>query len=454
LKRLNIAYNNFTSLDDLFLHCDDTSEVLPKLTRLIASGNKLTSVPIELSKRYLTHLHLGYNEIGNISLEFINNINSSIVSLSLFGNKILDTIGHIHEQLKKCHDSRIDISHNQIYINELAKAQSNVMDNTGNNYENYYFQYNINQANNNDILISPFMIIQNDITGNNGSILSGAAHMQGERQTNEDSLVIHNNVKIDETLTNIHLQVYAVFDGHGGEVCARYSSANIDRLLAKVFQENIAEYEQAEDKMAFEKKLVEMTIERLDTDIEQMNIKDGCTAAIVVVVNYKHCICANIGDARIVLIENRSVNSTDIIAKRLSIDHKANEPSERIRMMSLGGCIYDGRINGFSLSRALGDHEQRPLISSQPHVTGFIIDPQIHQFLIIACDGVWDVVDDQTAAELVMNTFEKSCSMENKSGNAKVALCAAVLRDYAYSLRSMDNISVIVCKFMAQSNPN
>lgn len=53
------------------------------------------------------------------------------------------------------------------------------------------------------------------------------------------------------------------------------------------------------------------------------------------------------------------------------------------------------------------------------------------KFLILACDGLWDVMSDQEAVDLI---FE-----ENDPSKA-----AEVLRDEAFNRKSTDNISVIV----------
>jgi len=57
-----------------------------------------------------------------------------------------------------------------------------------------------------------------------------------------------------------------------------------------------------------------------------------------------------------------------------------------------------------------------------------------YRFLIIACDGLWDVISNQKAVEIVDKYVEPGKS-------------AAALRDYAHLLGSADNISVIVFKF-------
>jgi len=56
-----------------------------------------------------------------------------------------------------------------------------------------------------------------------------------------------------------------------------------------------------------------------------------------------------------------------------------------------------------------------------------------YRFLIIACDGLWDVVSNEKAIEIVDKYPEP-------------VRAASALRDYAHLLGSTDNISVIVFK--------
>ena len=303
--------------------------------------------------------------------------------------------------------------------------------------------------------------IDRDVSTNE-SISYGHSHMLGDRPTNEDSWFIDNNMRFD-CVPNLHVQLFAVFDGHGGEVCAQYSSANIAAVLASVFKKHSEKAKENNINMLeFGSMIIRCLIKDLDHSIRQQRIQDGCTAVISLVLNHKYCICANVGDARGVLVSQQQDGS--VVGRRVTVDHKANEYEERRRVMDLGGCTYEGRINGYSLSRALGDHDQRPLISCDPYVYTFEIDPSVHQFLILACDGVWDMVTDQMASQLVHDTFVRLDSDANQiraevqdgtriihshvnNEGAKAAMCAAVLRDFAYALRSMDNISAIVCKF-------
>lgn len=109
---------------------------------------------------------------------------------------------------------------------------------------------------------------------------------------------------------------------------------------------------------------------------------------------------ANVGDCRAVLCrKGRAID--------MSQDHRPTYLSEKRRVEELGGFIDDGYLNGvLSVTRALGDWDMKlPRGSSSP----LIAEPEFQQitlteddeFLIIGCDGIWDVMSSQQAVSLV-----------------------------------------------------
>jgi protein phosphatase PTC1 len=91
---------------------------------------------------------------------------------------------------------------------------------------------------------------------------------------------------------------------------------------------------------------------------------------------------ANVGDARIVLCRNGK-------ALRLSYDHKGSDENEGRRITNAGGLILNNRVNGvLAVTRALGDAYMKELITGHPYTTETVIQPDIDEFLILACDGV------------------------------------------------------------------
>lgn len=91
---------------------------------------------------------------------------------------------------------------------------------------------------------------------------------------------------------------------------------------------------------------------------------------------------ANVGDARIILCRGGK-------ALRLSYDHKGSDENEGKRIASAGGLILNNRVNGvLAVTRALGDAYMKDLVTGHPYTTETVIQSEVDEFMIIACDGV------------------------------------------------------------------
>jgi serine/threonine protein phosphatase PrpC len=114
---------------------------------------------------------------------------------------------------------------------------------------------------------------------------------------------------------------------------------------------------------------------------------------------------ANAGDARIVL-------GHDGLATRLTQDHRTDDPEEVERIEKAGGFMFKGRVVGvLAVTRSLGDHCMKEYVIAKPYVRETCIDLPPHDdttststpsFVILACDGLWDVLDDQHAVDFVL----------------------------------------------------
>jgi serine/threonine protein phosphatase PrpC len=128
-------------------------------------------------------------------------------------------------------------------------------------------------------------------------------------------------------------------------------------------------------------------------------------------------------------------------------DHKPNWPEEKERITKLGGQIYydgyDWRIKDLSVSRAFGDNDATPYLTSKPEVFRHRIT-QSDKFMILACDGLWDVLDNQTAVNLVLSEcYNIRTGLRN---NIKSNI-ARKLADFALEKGSTDNITVVIVFF-------
>lgn len=174
----------------------------------------------------------------------------------------------------------------------------------------------------------------------------------------------------------------------------------------------------------------------------------GCTAVVAAVVRAT-LVVANAGDSRAVLADG------DGVAVPLSDDHKPGAPGESARIHAAGGfvsCIGGvTRVNGnLSLSRAIGDlqykqngalgrHEQ--VVTVQPDVVVRALAPG-DAFLLLACDGVWDVLDRQAAVDVVRERLDAG----ETAAAAAVALLDACLSPDPRATRGAgcDNMTALV----------
>lgn len=151
----------------------------------------------------------------------------------------------------------------------------------------------------------------------------------------------------------------------------------------------------------------------------------------------RNLMVANAGDCRAVLC--RKGQAVD-----MSQDHRPSYSSERKRVEDLGGFVDDGYLNGvLSVTRALGDWDMKfPRGSASP----LIAEPEFRQvvlteddeFLIMGCDGIWDVMTSQQAVSLVRRGLRRHDDPEQ---------CARDLVMEALRLNTFDNLTVIVICF-------
>jgi protein phosphatase 2C family protein 2/3 len=124
-------------------------------------------------------------------------------------------------------------------------------------------------------------------------------------------------------------------------------------------------------------------------------VQAGCTCCVALITKTEVYV-ANAGDTRAVIASKGK-------AKDLSIDHKPDLPSEKRRVQRAGGFVEEGRVNGIiAISRAIGDWEYKNpqfkpednMVSAVPEIMVEPLRPD-HDFMIIACDGIWDCLTSQ-----------------------------------------------------------
>jgi serine/threonine protein phosphatase PrpC len=260
--------------------------------------------------------------------------------------------------------------------------------------------------------------------------------LQGRRESNEDQHYVFENLN-GQDKSKAKLNLYCVFDGHGGKLVSKYLRDNLpDYFTYKDCEKNLSDKNMA---TKYFKKVFDKLQEVLEINHPKASAYCGSTCNICIITKPKnkennYIYVANLGDSRSVISKKGN------IAKSLSIDHKPNLPKEKERIQKLGGSIrYDGsdwRVNDLSLSRAFGDNDSKPYVSHRPDIFKHKVLKE-DNFLVVGCDGLWDVLSNQLVCDYIRKLKEN-----NYKGNY-----AKKLAEYAFEKGSYDNISVIV-KFL------
>lgn len=177
----------------------------------------------------------------------------------------------------------------------------------------------------------------------------------------------------------------------------------------------------------------------------------GATSVVVIVVRGPApvLIVANAGDSRGIICRG-------CVAFPLSHDHKPMNPGERARITAAGGCVTNGRVDGnLNLSRSLGDLYYKSDTFIPPEKQRITAFPDIRitpickddEFVIIACDGIWDCKTNQEAVDFVRGhlAYSKKSSPEALR-DACEALCDDCLSHDPIKSEGhgCDNMTVVV----------
>lgn len=266
------------------------------------------------------------------------------------------------------------------------------------------------------------------------ALTSGSVSLIGRRRKMEDAVTVAPGPIAGE------YSFFAVYDGHGGDSVSNACSKRLHKLLENELQE--AKWTTSTGNVEWNKVLAacfsRMDDEVMRTDDQESEETVGSTA-VVVIVGKEEVVVANCGDSRAVLCRGG-------IPIPLSDDHKPERPDERERVEAAGGRIidWDGcRVQGvLSTSRSIGDHYLKPYVISEPQVT-LTRRTDSDEFLIIATDGLWDVVSNEFACEVVRRCIDGRIK-RNTSTELIAADAAAILAELAVAKGSRDNISIIL----------
>jgi serine/threonine protein phosphatase PrpC len=229
--------------------------------------------------------------------------------------------------------------------------------------------------------------------------------LQGARDANEDQHIILLNSNGEKKDINA-INLFGVFDGHGGAGVSTY----LRKELYKYFFNK-----KLEIKFPVNKKNVIKIFDHLQNKLKdnykKIAYNSGSTCLIIIhfIENNKEYLQVfNVGDSRAILCRNN-------IAIPLTKDHKPNWYEERRRIEELNQTTefknkiyfdgHDWRIGDLSVSRAFGDIDATPYVTHIPDIFKYKLN-QADKFIVLACDGLWDVMSNQDVVNFILDHFE------------------------------------------------
>ncbi|CAG9585321.1 unnamed protein product [Danaus chrysippus] len=182
--------------------------------------------------------------------------------------------------------------------------------------------------------------------------------------------------------------------------------------------------------------------------VEEPGSDSGCTA-VVALLKGNELYVANAGDSRCIICrEGKAID--------MSIDHKPEDSPELERITKAGGKVSsDGRINGgLNLSRAIGDHSYKQnkelnakeqMITALPDVKTLQLEPEKDQFMVLACDGIWNFMSSQDVCDFILPRLAE--------GRDRLSQICEEMFDHCLAPSTMgdgtgcDNMTAIIVRF-------
>jgi len=277
--------------------------------------------------------------------------------------------------------------------------------------------------------------------GEGNGIRYGVTSMQGWRSNMEDS---HTALaKLEGNLKE--WSFFGVFDGHAGPGVSEHCSEYLLNSIMQEEQFKSLSVEPTTENVATIKEAIRNGFLRLDDVMRTMpkvvsgDDKSG-TTAVCSLISPKHIYVANCGDSRAVLHRKSGIGfSTE--------DHKPINPCEKERIQNAGGSVLVQRINGsLAVSRALGDFEYKNVVGMGQCEQLVSPEPELYveqrtgedEFLVLACDGVWDVMSNEDVCTYIKHQFTLTSDVDE--------ITARVI-DTCFSKGSRDNMSIMIVAF-------
>ncbi|GMI85021.1 E Growth-Regulating 2 [Hibiscus trionum] len=319
-------------------------------------------------------------------------------------------------------------------------------------------------AKRNDLILRSSGSVNVDGSNNFASVFS----KRGQKGVNQDCAIVW-----EEFGCQADMLFCGIFDGHGpwGHFVAKKVRESMPSSLLCNWQETLAqasldpdtdlESDKKQQRFHIWKHSYLETCAAVDHELKQHRKIDSFysgTTALTIVRQGDLIYVANIGDSRAVLATTS--DDGNLVPVQLTVDFKPNLPHEAERIIQCRGRVFclhdepgvhrvwlpDEESPGLAMSRAFGDYCIKDYgLISVPEVTQRHITSR-DEFVVLATDGVWDVVSNQEAIQIVSSTPDKA-----KAAKQLVESAVQAWKKKRKGI-AMDDISAI-CLFFHSSSP-
>ncbi|KAF9434594.1 Protein phosphatase 2C 2, partial [Entomortierella beljakovae] len=187
-------------------------------------------------------------------------------------------------------------------------------------------------------------------------------------------------------------------------------------------------------------------------DPEYGGDSSGCTAITATFPSNNTLYVGNAGDSRAVL-------GSDGTAIALSNDHKPVNKDESRRIVAAGGFVEYGRVNGsLALSRALGDFEfkmnatlgpEDQIVTANPVIVEHKLEDD-DEFLVLACDGIWDCMTSQEVITFVRKHVAEKVPLDTI---CEITMDHCLASDTGMTGVGCDNMTMIIIAILNGKTP-
>ena len=322
-------------------------------------------------------------------------------------------------------------------------------------------------------------------------IAYGIADMPGRRVVMEDAVCAE--IIFDQGKKSYCL--LGVFDGHGDRGCvSQFVADNLVELLKPHLHDTESTWQQKFQNASL----------HLDSILKNEGIPGGSTAVIALITD-SEIVVANVGDSRAILIQASDTNleaemeklsvkdgkernspplqgegektcessKSERFVVAMSEDHKPNLPDERTRIEAAGMKVKsvtfeeDGKDvtlhkvalsekDQLAVSRAFGDFEykmnpslppEEQAVVPVPEVRVHRRDPERDLYLVLGCDGIFDVLDNKQ----VMNFVLDQVNIRKEITDTVLPEVGDALLRESLNAGSQDNMTVVIAALSKES---